>query len=100
MTCVATRQQRLDNFCGGGEPPVGEPIELLCEDNSGTKGVGIFEVSALEADLEGVDRAMHILGVPMRHSDLFFSLKAHIDLVRARLGSRRDELHSKMIKAG
>ena len=63
------------------------------------KDVGIFEVSALEADLEGVDRAMHILGVPMRHSDLFFSLKAHIDLVRARLGSRRAELHSKMIKA-
>jgi TRAP-type uncharacterized transport system substrate-binding protein len=63
------------------------------------KDVGIFEVSALEADLEGVDRAMHIFGVPMRHSDLFFSLKAHIDLVRARLGSRRAELHSKMIKA-
>jgi len=41
------------------------------------KDVGISEVSALEADLEGVDRAIHILGVPMRHSDLFFSLKAH-----------------------
>jgi hypothetical protein len=68
MTCVATRQQRLD------------------------------KVSALEADLEGVDRAMHILGVPMRHSDLLFSLKAHIDLVRACLGSRRAELHSKIIK--
>jgi hypothetical protein len=59
MTCVATRQQRLDNFRGGGEPPAGEPVELPCEDNSGTKDVGIFEVSALEADLEGVDRAMH-----------------------------------------
>jgi hypothetical protein len=28
----------------------------------------------------------------MRHSELFFSLKVHIDLVRTRLGSRRTEL--------
>jgi hypothetical protein len=33
---MATRQQRLDDFAGDGEPPPGEPIELLCEDNSGT----------------------------------------------------------------
>src|SRR5271166_5145004 len=33
---MATRQQRLDDFAGDGEPPSGEPIELLCEDNSGT----------------------------------------------------------------
>jgi hypothetical protein len=63
------------------------------------KDVGIFEVRALEADLESVDRAIHILGVPMRHSDLFFSLKVHIDLVRTRLGSRRAELLTQVIKA-
>jgi len=33
---MATRQQRLDEFDGDGEPPVGEPIELLCEDHCGT----------------------------------------------------------------
>jgi hypothetical protein len=33
---MATRQQRLDDFDGDGEPPVGEPIELLCEDHCGT----------------------------------------------------------------
>jgi hypothetical protein len=34
------------------------------------------------------------LGVPVRHSDLFFELKTHIDLVRQRLTSRRATLHS------
>jgi hypothetical protein len=32
----ASRQQRLDHFGGEGEPPAGEPIELLCEDHVGT----------------------------------------------------------------
>ena len=57
------------------------------------------EVSALEAELESVDRAVHILGVPMRHSDLFFFDKSHIDLVRLRLGSRRAELRSQLTNA-
>ena len=63
------------------------------------RNISISELSALEADLESVDRAIHILGVPMRHSDLFFSLKAHIDLVRTRLGSRRAELQGQIAKA-
>jgi TRAP-type uncharacterized transport system substrate-binding protein len=63
------------------------------------KDVAAPELSALEADLDSVDRAANILGVPMRHSDLFFSLKVHIDLVRTRLGSRRVELRSQIIKA-
>jgi hypothetical protein len=37
------------------------------------RNVSISELSALEAVLESIDRAIHILGVPMRHSDLFFS---------------------------
>jgi TRAP transporter TAXI family solute receptor len=53
---------------------------------------GLADQAALEADLDSVDRATNILGVPMRHSEMFFSLKVHIDLVRARLASRRDEL--------
>ena len=32
----ANRQQRLDEFGEGGEPPAGEPVELLCEDHVGT----------------------------------------------------------------
>ena len=32
----ASRQQRLDDFGEEGEPPTGEPIELLCEDHVGT----------------------------------------------------------------
>ena len=57
------------------------------------------EQAALEADLDSVDRATNILGVPIRHSELFFSLKVHIDLVRARLASRRAELHGRASKA-
>jgi hypothetical protein len=57
------------------------------------------EVSLLEAEVESVDRAINILGVPMRHSELFFSLKVHIDLVRDHLASRRVELLKQVPKA-
>ena len=50
------------------------------------------DVAALEADLDGVDRAIHSLAVPMRYSDVYFSVKSHLDLVRTRIGSRRAEL--------
>jgi hypothetical protein len=33
---MATRQERLDAFTHEGEPPVGQPLELLCEDHVGT----------------------------------------------------------------
>lgn len=36
---MATRQQRLNDFDGVGEPPAGEPVELLCEDHCGTYAV-------------------------------------------------------------
>lgn len=32
---MVTRQQRLDDF-RQDEPPLGEPLELLCEDHCGT----------------------------------------------------------------
>jgi hypothetical protein len=51
--------------------------------------VTAVEVSALETDLDGVDRAIHSLAVPMRYSDVYFSVKSHLDLVRTRIGSRR-----------
>ena len=33
---MVTRQQRLDEFDGSGDPPAGEAIELLCEDHCGS----------------------------------------------------------------
>jgi hypothetical protein len=33
---MATRRQRLDAFAHDGDPPPGEPLELLCEDHVGT----------------------------------------------------------------
>ena len=44
------------------------------------------QVMALQGDVEGIGRAARIL--PLRHSDLFFPLIMHIDLVRTRLASR------------
>jgi hypothetical protein len=47
-------------------------------------------VAALQSDLENIDRAANVL--PMRHSDLFFSLLMHIDMTRTRLAGRLAEL--------
>lgn len=44
------------------------------------------QVAALRSDLEHIDRAANML--PMRHSDLFFSLLMHIDMTRTRLAAR------------
>jgi len=57
------------------------------------------EVSALETELENVDREIHSLGVPKQHSDLFFSIKSHLDDVRTHLSSSRAKLLSQTIKA-
>jgi len=47
-------------------------------------------LAALQSDLEEIDRAANML--PMRHSDLFFSLLLHIDMTRSRLAARLREL--------
>ena len=44
---------------------------------------------ALQSDLEIIEQSVNELGVPVRHSDLFFELKSHIDLVRQGLTSLR-----------
>ena len=44
------------------------------------------QVTVLPGDLEHIDHAANIL--PMRHSDLFFSLLMHIDMTRTRLAAR------------
>ena len=33
---MATREKRLAQFDGSGEPPPGQSVEVLCEDHSGT----------------------------------------------------------------
>lgn len=33
---MATRVQRLAQFNGHGNPPANEPVQVLCEDKSGT----------------------------------------------------------------
>jgi TRAP-type uncharacterized transport system substrate-binding protein len=48
--------------------------------------LGASEVMSLQNDIDGINRSARIL--PLRHSDLFFPLIMHIDLVRARLASR------------
>ena len=51
------------------------------------------EVMALQGDVDNISRAARIL--PLRHSDLFFPLIMHIDLVRARLASHLAALERK-----
>ena len=43
------------------------------------------EIGVLQVDLDKIDRSADSLGVPIRYSDLLFSLKSHINLVRERL---------------
>ena len=33
---MATRERRLAEFNGEGEPPADQPVQVLCEDHSGT----------------------------------------------------------------
>ena len=50
------------------------------------------QVGALQADLDKIDHAANVL--PMRHSDVFFSLFMHIDMTRTQLASRLAALQS------
>lgn len=44
------------------------------------------QVVVLQTNLENIDRAVNY--VPMRHSDMFLTVKGHIDRMRIRLASR------------
>jgi TRAP-type uncharacterized transport system substrate-binding protein len=50
------------------------------------KDLTVTEVAALRSDLDHINRAASVL--PMRHSDMFFSMRHHIDQTRALLASR------------
>jgi len=58
------------------------------------------QLDALQSDLESIDQSANDLGVPIRHSDLFFDLKIHINHVRERLALRRAALPSDIRKVG
>jgi hypothetical protein len=53
---------------------------------------------AMQADLDSIDRAAKVL--PMRHSDLFFALRTHIDLTRTRLSSLLPPSPAQLRKSG
>jgi TRAP transporter TAXI family solute receptor len=57
--------------------------ELRVVESGLLPGLSAEQLAAYKDDLEKIDRASSVL--PMRHSDLFFSLRAHIDLTRTRL---------------
>jgi hypothetical protein len=56
------------------------------------------QLDALQSELEEIEQSANNLGVPIRHSDLFFDLKIHINHVRERLGMRRAALPSEIRK--
>jgi hypothetical protein len=58
------------------------------------------QLDALQSDLESIDQSANDLAVPIRHSDLFFDLKIHINHVRERLASRRAALPSEIRRVG
>src|SRR5580692_7744635 len=58
------------------------------------------QLDVLQSDLESIEQSADNIGVPVRHSDLFFELKTHINHVRERLGLRRPALHSEIRKVG
>ena len=58
------------------------------------------QIDALQSSLEIIEQSANDSGVPVRHSDLFFELKTHIDLVRQRLTSRRAALPDEKREVG
>jgi len=47
--------------------------------------IGVEDVTRLKAQIESLDREIIDMGVPMQHSDLYFMMKSHLNLVRNRL---------------
>jgi TRAP-type uncharacterized transport system substrate-binding protein len=56
------------------------------------------QLDALQSELEEIEQSANNLSVPIRHSDLFFDLKIHINHVRERLGMRRAALPGEIRK--
>ena len=52
------------------------------------KGLDPAQTAALEDEIEFLEHDMIKLGLPVRHSNLYFSVKSHLNLVRIRIRSR------------
>ena len=57
------------------------------------------EILTLEDEIESLDRDIINLGVPMKHSDLYFMIKSHLNLVRTRIGLCRNDFRGKRTTA-
>jgi TRAP transporter TAXI family solute receptor len=57
------------------------------------------QIACLQHELASIERATILLGVPLRFSELHFSLKLHIDLTRSRLAARQAEALSQTARA-
>ena len=64
-------------------------IERHLKDN-----ITVKDLAELKAQVESLDRELIALGVPMRHSDLYFTMKSHLNLVRNRLDTRVIQLQA------
>ena len=57
---MATRAQRLAEFNGDGDPPPNEPVQVLCEDKSGTYQLPFFgtlrNAGNIWTDIGGIDQ--------------------------------------------
>ena len=67
--------------------------ELRVVESGLRPGLSGPQLAEYEDNLDKIDRASSVL--PMRHSDLFFSMRTHIDLTRVRLRSLLDEAHER-----
>jgi TRAP transporter TAXI family solute receptor len=52
------------------------------------KGLDAAQIAALEEEVELLEHDMIKLALPVRHSNLYFSVKSHLNLVRIRIRSR------------
>lgn len=64
-------------------------IERHLKDNITAK-----DIAELQAKVESLDREVFALEVPIRHSDLYFTIKSHLNLVHNRLDRRGTQLRA------
>lgn len=57
-------------------------------------GIDAENAARLKAQIESLDRELIDMGVPVQHSDLYFMMKSHLNLVRNRLEALGTELKS------
>jgi hypothetical protein len=69
---MATREKRLAEFNGEGEPPPDLPVQVLCEDHSGTYELPFacrFSDGAWRNHESGATLEANVVGWRLRRSD-------------------------------